>query len=68
MRKLRTVSLEGLDTLSHQEKARLYGGAGNDSIPPTPTPKITFSLPPVTSPPPVTVSVSPGSVGVTVKF
>jgi hypothetical protein len=60
MKKLRTVSLEGLDTLSRQEKARLYGGDN---------PKVTISLPP--PPPPVTFSISPAPAvvgSVTVKF
>lgn len=69
MKKLRTISLSGLDNLSCQEKAKLYGG--NDSIPPPTTPQVTVSLPPITSPLPVSFSISPGPTvtgSVTVKF
>lgn len=46
MKRLRRISLDSFDELSHGEASKLIGGVGNDSIPPPrttmPTPRPTI--------------------------
>lgn len=56
--------LKKMDQLSNSNLKELYGGNGNDSIPP----RVTFSVPPVTSPPPYSFSINPPGGGITYTF
>jgi|AGTN01.2.fsa_nt_gi hypothetical protein len=68
MKQLRKISVERLDSLSSQEKAKLYGGI--PPITPTPSfsqpPTVNFSIPPMTTPPPYRIN--PTGVGITYSF
>lgn len=69
MKKLSRLSidekLKKLDQLSDSNLKETHGGVGgNDSIPP----KVTFTIPPVTPPPPYTFTIKPPGGGVTCTF